>query len=103
MRNLLQGYTELYRSYPPQPDIPRPDHLLPSAAVEAKRALIAAAQCRSGSTEDVSSQAEEEAEGEARRDNSSEQSVELTGTLPLVPQGRRLVRKRKVQELESAG
>jgi hypothetical protein len=51
----------------------------------------------------VSSQAEEEAEGEARRDNSSEQSVELIGTLPLVPQGRRLVRKRKVQELESTG
>jgi hypothetical protein len=29
--------------------------------------------------------------------------VELTGTLPLVPQGRQLVRKRKAQELESAG
>jgi hypothetical protein len=51
----------------------------------------------------VSSQAEEEAEGEVRRGNSSEQSVELTGTLPLVPQGHRLVRKRKAQELEPAG
>jgi hypothetical protein len=51
----------------------------------------------------VSSQAGEEAEGERRPDNPSEQSVELIGTLPLVPQGRRLVRKRKAQELESAG
>jgi hypothetical protein len=51
----------------------------------------------------VSSQAGEGAEGEARQDNSSEQSVELTGALPLVPQGHRLVRKRKAQELESTG
>jgi hypothetical protein len=29
---------ELYRSYPPQPDIPQPDHLLPSAMAEAKKA-----------------------------------------------------------------
>jgi hypothetical protein len=36
--DLLQGHTELYRSYPPQPDIPQLDHLLPSAATEAKRA-----------------------------------------------------------------
>jgi hypothetical protein len=41
------------------------------------------------------------AEEEAHRYNSSEQSMELTGALPLVPQGHRLVRKRKVQELES--
>jgi hypothetical protein len=41
--SLLQGHTKLYRSYSPRPDIPRPDHLLPSAAVEAKRARIAAA------------------------------------------------------------
>jgi hypothetical protein len=33
----LQGHTELYRSYPPQPDIPRPDRLLPSTVVEAKK------------------------------------------------------------------
>jgi hypothetical protein len=51
----------------------------------------------------VSSQTGEGAEGEARRDNSSEQSVELSGALPLVPQGLRLVRKRMVQELESTG
>jgi hypothetical protein len=41
--NLLWGHIELYRSYPPQPDIPRPDHLLPSAAAEAKRAQAAEA------------------------------------------------------------
>jgi hypothetical protein len=29
--------------------------------------------------------------------------MELTGALLLVPQGRRLVRKRKAQKLESAG
>jgi hypothetical protein len=29
--------------------------------------------------------------------------MELTGALPLVPQGRRLVRKRKAQELETTG
>jgi hypothetical protein len=29
--------------------------------------------------------------------------VELTGALPLVTQGRRLVRKRKAQELETTG
>jgi hypothetical protein len=46
---------------------------------------------------------EEVAEEEARPDNSSEQSVELTGGLPLVPQGHRLVSKRKAQELESTG
>jgi hypothetical protein len=101
--SLLQGHAELYRSYPPRPDIPRPDHLLPSAAVEAKRAHIAAAQRSSGSTEDASPQAEEEAKGEARRDNSSEPVVELADALPLVPQGRRIVRKRKVQEIESSG
>jgi hypothetical protein len=74
----------------------------PSAAVEAKRARVAAAQRSSGSAEDVSSRAWEEAEGEARHDNSSDQSVELTGALPLVPKGHRLVRKRKVQEVESS-
>jgi hypothetical protein len=51
----------------------------------------------------VSSQAGEGVEGEACRDNSSEQSVELTSALPLVPQGHRLVRKRKAQELETTG
>jgi hypothetical protein len=99
----LQGHTELYRSYPPQPDIPRPDHLLPSAAVEAKRARIAVAQRGSESIESESPQAEGETEGEARRDSSSGPAVELTEALPLVPQGRRVVRKRKAQEIESSG
>jgi hypothetical protein len=98
--NFLQGHTELYRSYPPQPDIPRPDHLLPSAAAEAKRARAAAALHGSESTEDGSPLAEKEIEGEARGDNSSGPAVELAEALPLVPQGRRVVHKRKVQEIE---
>jgi hypothetical protein len=101
--SLLQGHTELYRSYPPQPDIPRPDHLLPSAAAEAKRARVATAQRCSECTEDESPLVEKETEGEARRDNSSGPAVELTEALPLVPQGRRVVRKRKAQEIESSG
>jgi hypothetical protein len=102
--NLLQGHTKLYRSYPPQPDIPRPNHLLPSAAVEAKRARIAQAPPSSGSTEDEGHLVEEEVEREAReagRDNSSRPTVELTEALPQVPQGHRVVRKRKAQEVES--
>jgi hypothetical protein len=89
----------VYRSYPPRPDVPRPDHLLPSAAAKAKRARLAAAQGSSESAEGGSSQA---GEGEMRRDNSSEQSVELTDALLPVPQGHRLARKRKAQELETA-
>jgi hypothetical protein len=49
--NLLQGLTELYRSYPPQPDVPRLDHLLPSTAAEAKRARVAEALPGSESTD----------------------------------------------------
>jgi hypothetical protein len=93
----------VYRSYPPRPDVLRPDHLLPSAAAKAKRARLAAAQGSSESTEGVSLQAGEGTEGETRWDNSSEQSVELTGALPPVPEGHRLGRKRKAQELESTG
>jgi hypothetical protein len=100
--NHLQGHIELYRSYPPQPDIPRPDHLLPSTAVEAKRARIAQALHSSESTEDGSPLAEKETEGEARRDNSPGLAVELIGTLPQVPQGRRVTRKRKAQVVESS-
>jgi hypothetical protein len=100
--NLLQGLTDLYRSYPPQPDIPRPDHLLPSAAAEAKRARVAEALPSSESTEGGSPLAERKAKGEARRDNFPGPSVELAETLPSVPQGRRLVRKRKAQEVESS-
>jgi hypothetical protein len=101
-KNLLQGHTELYRSYPPQPDIPRPDHLLPSAAAEAKKARVAAALRSSESTEDESPQAEKQAEGGVRRDNSPRPAVELTDALPLVPLGRRVVHKRKAQVAESS-
>jgi hypothetical protein len=73
LKNSLQGHTELYCSYPPRPDIPRPDHLLPSAAVAAKKAGLAAAQGSSESTECVGLQTREEAEGGPRRDNSSDQ------------------------------
>jgi hypothetical protein len=84
-KDLLQGHTELHRSYPPQPDIPRPDHLLPSAAAEVKMARVAAAHRSSESTEDESPLVEKETEGEARRDNSPRLAVELTEALPLVP------------------
>jgi hypothetical protein len=100
--DLLQGHTELYRSYPPQPDIPRPNHLPPNAAAEAKRARVAKALHSSESTEDGNPLAEKETEGEARRDNSPGPAVELTETLPSVPQGRRVVRKRKAQVVESS-
>jgi hypothetical protein len=100
--NLLQGHTELYRSYPPQPDIPRPDHLLPSVAVEAKMARIAQALHSSESKEDGSPLAEKKAEGEVRRDNSPGPAVELIETLPQVPQGRWVKRKRKAQVVESS-
>jgi hypothetical protein len=46
--------------------------------------------------------AEREAEREVRRDNSPGPSVELIETLPSVPQGHRVVRKRKVQVVESS-
>jgi hypothetical protein len=100
--HLLQGHTELYRSYPPQPDIPRPDHLLPSATVEAKRARKAAALHSSESTEGGSPLAETSTEGEVRKDNSPGPAVELATTLPLVRQGHWIVSKRKVQEVESS-
>jgi hypothetical protein len=45
---------------------------------------------------------ERETEGKARRNNCSGPSVELTETLPLVPQGRRVVRKWKAHVVESS-
>jgi hypothetical protein len=56
----------------------------------------------SESTEGGSPLAEREAEREARRGNSPGPSMELTDTLPLVPQGCRVVRKQKAQEVESS-
>jgi hypothetical protein len=56
----------------------------------------------SESTEDERSLVEKEAEGEARRDNSSGPAVKLTEALPLVPQGRRVVCKRKAEAVESS-
>jgi hypothetical protein len=100
--NLLQGHTELYWSYPPQPDIPRPDHLLSSAAAEAKKAQASKAQPSDDTTESESPLAEREAEGKARRNNSPGPSVELAETLPSVPQGCRVVHKRKVHVVESS-
>jgi hypothetical protein len=92
----------LYRSYPPQLDIPQPDHLLPSAAAEAKRAQAAEALPDSETTESGSPLAEREAEGMARKNNSPGPSVELTKTLPLFPQGHRVVHKRKAHVVESS-
>jgi hypothetical protein len=60
---------------------------------EAKRARVAEALPGSESTEGESPLAEKEAEREARRGNSPGPSVELIDTLPLVLQGRRVVRK----------
>jgi hypothetical protein len=56
----------------------------------------------SESTEGGSPLAEREAEGEVRRDNFPGPSVELTETLPWVPQGRRVVHKQKAQVMESS-
>jgi hypothetical protein len=74
----------------------------PAAATAAKKARLATAQGSSESAECVDSHAEGGAEGEPHRDNSSDQSVELAGALPLVLKGQRQVRKRKAQEDESS-
>jgi hypothetical protein len=101
-KNFLQGHTELYRSYPPQPDIPRSDHLLPSAAAEAKRAQAAEALPDSKTIESGSPLAEREVEGKVRRNNSPGPSMELIEALPLVPRGRRVVHKRKTHVVQSS-
>jgi hypothetical protein len=85
----------LYRSYPPQPDIPRLDHLLPSAAAEAKKAQAADALPSDETTESGSPLAERVTEGKAKKNNSPRSSVELVEAMPLVPWGRRVVHKRK--------
>jgi hypothetical protein len=55
----------------------------------------------SESTEGGSPLAEKGAKGKASRGNSPGPSVELADTLPAVPQGHRVVRKRKAQEVGS--
>jgi hypothetical protein len=98
--NPLQGHTELYRSYPPQPDIPRPDHLLPSAAAEVKKAQATEALPGSETTESRSPLAERETEGKVKKNNSPGSSVKLAKALPVVPRGRRVVRKHKAYVVE---
>jgi hypothetical protein len=90
----------LYRSYPPQPDIPRPDHLLPSAAAEAKKAQAAEDLPGGDTTESGSPQAERVTEGKAKKNNSPGSSMELDEALPVIPQGCRIVRKRKAHIVE---
>jgi hypothetical protein len=81
MENPLQGHMELYRSYPPQPDIPQPDHLLSSAAAEAKKAQAAEALPGGETTESGSPPAKRGTEGKAKKDNSPGSSVELAEAL----------------------
>jgi hypothetical protein len=66
LRDFLQGHSELYCSYPPQPDLPRGYHLLPSAVTAAKKARLAATQSRNDAAERVDLPAGEEAEGGPR-------------------------------------
>jgi hypothetical protein len=92
--NLSQDRTALYRNYPPQPDLPRPYHLLPSAAAKAKRAETAGNESAKGNR----------ATGErAQANNSSRSSVELSDDAPLIPQRRREMRKRKANTVDLAG
>jgi hypothetical protein len=92
--NLTQDQTALYWSYPPQPDLPRPYHTLPSAAAEAKRARTADNESAEGSR----------ATGErAQANNSSGSSVELSDDAPLIPRRRRESRKRKASTADLAG
>jgi hypothetical protein len=93
--NPLQGHTVLYQSYPPQSDVPRPYHLLPSAAAEAKRAQSSDDLPSSETTESEIPLAEKAAEGKVNKNNSPGSSVELVEALPSVPRGRRVVRKRQ--------
>jgi hypothetical protein len=63
---------------------------------------VAEALPGSESTEGESPLVERKAEGEVRRDNAPGPCVELAEALPSVPQGRRVVRKWKAQEVESS-
>jgi hypothetical protein len=92
--NLTQDQTVLYRGYPPQPDLPQPYHMLPSAAAEAKRARTADNESAEGSR----------ATGErAQANNSTGSSVELSDDAPLIPRRRQEMRKRKASTADHAG
>jgi hypothetical protein len=73
--------------------MPRPDHLLPSAVAEAKKAQVSEARPSNETTKSESPLAKRETEGKAKRNNSPGPSVELTEGLPLVLGGRRVVHK----------
>jgi hypothetical protein len=73
-----------------------------AAAIAAKTTRPAAVQGSGESSECVDSPASEGTEGEARRENSSEQSLGLADALPPVPKGQRQTRKRKAEEVESS-
>jgi hypothetical protein len=98
--NPLKGHTALYRSYPPQADIPRPYHLLPSAAPKAKRVQLSDDLPSGETTESEIPLAEKATEGKVNKNNSPGSSVELVESLPSVPQGRWVVRKRKANIVE---
>jgi hypothetical protein len=68
--NPLQGHTALYQSYPPQSDVPRPYHLLPSTAAEVKRAQSSDDLPSDETTESEIPLAEKAAEGKANKNNS---------------------------------
>jgi hypothetical protein len=91
----------LYRSYPPQSDIPRPYYLLPSAAAEAKRAQSSDDLPSGETTESEIPLTEKAAEGKANKKSSHGSSVELVEALPSVPRGRQVIRKRKANIVES--
>jgi hypothetical protein len=92
----------LYWSYPPQSGIPRPYHLLPSAVAEAKRAQSFDDLPSGETTESEIPLAEKAAEGKVNKNNSSGSFVELVEALPLVPWGRRVVRKRRANIVKSS-
>jgi hypothetical protein len=91
----------LYWSYPPQSNIPRPYHLLLSDAAEAKRAQSFDDLPSGETTKSEIPMAEKAVEGKVNKNNSPGSSVDLVEALPSVPQGRRVVRKRKANVVES--
>jgi len=92
----------LYRSYPPQPDVPRPQYLLPSAAAAANAAKLAE-ELNSDETWSDSLLAEKEAEGKATKTNCPESVVELMEALPLVSRSRQVVRQVEAGETSRYG